>query len=124
MDAIVAAGLGSEGAGLWPVFVSSEPSAGPEEVITTYDTGGVDPLHSEVGLRRPTVQVRVRSRHYSSGWSKANSIFETLSTTYNQTYDSGRVVGFIPRGDVLYIGRDAKELRLFSVNFELIRDQS
>lgn len=123
-EAITSASLGSEGAGAWPVYVSSEPVSGPAEVITTYDTGGADPLHAEAGLRRPTVQVRVRSAQYSSGWAKANSIAEALSTTYNQTYPSGRVVGFYQRGDVMYVGRDDEDRRLFTINFELIRDQS
>jgi len=119
--AIVAAGLGTT-AGTWPVGVSREPAKAPANAITTYDTGGVDPLQLEEGLRRPTVQVRVRSAAYGAGWNKANAIYQTLGTTYGQIYGADRVVGFACRGDVFYVGRDANDRCLFTVNFELTRD--
>jgi hypothetical protein len=132
--AIVTAGLGdgvpsSPGPGpgpslTWPVYTGRQPDSDPAEVITTYDTGGRDPLQLEEGLRRPTVQVRVRSAQYTDGWQKANAIYETLGTTYGEIYGVDRVVGFAARGDVLYVGRDSKDRCLFTINFELTRDMS
>jgi hypothetical protein len=124
--AIVTAGLGTDpaSAGLWPVYTSRQPDSDPVEVITTYDTGGRDPLLTEEGLRRPTVQVRVRSAQYTDGWQKANAIYETLSTIYGEAYGTDRVVGFAVKGDVLYVGHDSKDRCLFTINFDLTRDMS
>lgn len=124
--AIVTAGLGTDPslAGQWPAYTGRQPDSDPAEVVATYDTGGRDPLQLEDGLRRPSVQVRVRSAQYTDGWQKANAIYETLGTTYGEVYTVDRVVGFAARGDVLYAGRDSKDRCLFTINFELTRDMS
>lgn len=123
--AIVAAGYGvtAPGPGDWPVFIGRQPT-GPDSVLTVYDTGGTDPLHLEAGLRRPTVQVRVRSVDYADGWTKANAIYAGLGTTWSAIYGAERVVGFVARGDILFLNRDDQDRFLFSLNFELMRDQS
>lgn len=122
-EALIDAGLATE-AGSWPCYFSRMPDSDPVDVIATFDTGGRDPLLMEEGLRRPTVQIRLRSAQYSDGWSKANAIYETLGTTYNHQYSADRVVGFAVRGDVLYVGRTSEDACLFSVNLELMRDTS
>lgn len=120
-DVMVAEGLGTLG-GAWPLSTAVEPATGPDNSLTTYDTGGLDRLLQD--LRRPSVQVRVKSNDYQVGWQKANDIMNALGTLSNYELGSDRVVGFAPLGDVLYVGRDSSSLYLFTVNFNLTRDMS
>lgn len=120
-DIMVAEGLGTL-AGTWPIGTAVEQATGEDNAMTTYDTGGLERLYYD--LRRPSVQVRVRSEQYKVGWEKANDVMRTLGALSNYGLASDRVVGFAPLGDVLYVGRDDKGRYLFTINFNLTRDMS
>ena len=126
--ALIAAEL--SGPSSWPAFVSQQPVSPPDDVLSVYDTGGGSPLQMEDGLRRPTVQVRVRSRNYQTGWDKADAIARDLvlesPMAINTAADDDPevneyVTGFFLQGDIFFAGHDSEGLFLFTVNFEMIR---
>lgn len=71
-------GLGTEGsAGSdWPAYATAEPND-PDNCVTIYDTQGMDDgrtMTDGEAWIHPGIQVRVRSKNQSVGFSKANSI--------------------------------------------------
>lgn len=101
------------------VFVGREPLS-PVECVTCYDTGGgPGPL---VDLRKPTVQVRVRSASYATGWAKANGIHETLTAPIATTSTDVDALWWSAISDVAFIGRDDHDRAIFTANYELTRD--
>ena len=97
----------------WPVAVGDELNE-PDDTITTYDTGtqssGRD-MHSGQQLEQYSVQIRVRSKLYTDGWIKANSIAKSMDEDVNvATVTIGsniyRIQAFSRRGGILSLGRD------------------
>lgn len=116
-----AAGIGTRGGSLdWSIRVGTEPME-PIRAVTVYDTGGGPPILSEIDLRTPTVQVRVRSDDYNAGWAKANDAHVALVSAGKTLHSSTATIGWFASGDILYIGRDEKNNHLFTCNFEHMR---
>jgi hypothetical protein len=91
-------------------------------VVTVYDTGGAAPTGKDgPQLRYPTIQVRVRSDDYVSGWEKADEIQRALFDTTSETTQGGINVQWVAQGDVNYIGRDDKDRPLFTSNYRMTR---
>ena len=109
------------GATGWPVCTGREPLE-PADVVTVYDTGGGAPTgKSGPQLRYPTIQVRVRSDDYVSGWEKADEIQRALFDTTSEATQGGVNVQWVAQGDVNYIGRDDKDRPLFTANYRMTR---
>jgi hypothetical protein len=103
----------------WPVYVGREPLT-PVDVVTCYDTGG--PVGPLIDLRRPSVQVRVRSANYDDGWQKINEAYEALVLPTSVSGSDVVILGWMAISDVAFIGRDDKDRAIFTVNFETLRD--
>lgn len=102
----------------WSVYVGREPIASDSLVntVTVYDTGGDAPSLIP-SIRRPTIQVRVRSDAYNAGWQKAHEAFTQLWRPTSVQVDGGKIISWVPQGDVTFIGRDDRDHSLFTVNF-------
>lgn len=104
----------------WSVYVGREPLL-PANVVTVYDTGG--PTGPLIDLRRPSVQVRVRSDDYEDGWVKANEILQTLVEPFEGvSVTDAKILMWELSSDITFIGRDDHDRPLFTVNFQILRD--
>lgn len=111
----VTGGLG--GLNPWAVYVGREPLE-PPNVVTVYDTGG-PPATVLPSIRAPSIQLRVRSEDYVTGWTKCQELYRTLVSLTSLDRPGVRVVSWVPSTDILAIGRDDADRFLFAVNFNV-----
>lgn len=106
----------------WSTFVGREPLAsdGPINCVTVYDTGGAQGILKD--LRNSSLQVRVRSSDYNSGWQKANEAYEALVNDLQSATEDATILTWVAISDVTFIGRDDGDRPLFTVNFNMLRD--
>lgn len=115
------AGIGVRGSQAdWSIHTGTEP-LNPARVVTVYDTGGAPPVLSEIDLRVPSIQVRVRSDDYELGWEKANEAHRALVEAGKTDHATTVTIGWFALGDVFHIGRDENDNHLFTCNFEMMR---
>lgn len=107
------------GLGQWAGYVGREPLK-PVDVVTVYDTGGGPNIL--VDLRVPSVQVRVRSNDYLSGWNKTNAIYQALVFPVYPLTEDGVTLQWMATSEIAYIGRNDADNVLFTCNFQLLRD--
>jgi hypothetical protein len=108
---------------VWPVHVSQEPDR-PDNVITVQDTAGRDRGRTFDGERQelPGIQVRVRSKTHTVGWSKVDGIKTALDEVFREGVSIGSyryLIWSIRRtGPPLRLGKQKpeNELDLFTVN--------
>ena len=116
-----AQGVGTfAGSGDWSIHVAREP-LDPANTVTIYDTGGPAPVHYGVGLRQPTVQVRVRAESYIAGMGKQGEIFAWLNAIQDATIGTHVYLGVHLTTDFLAIGRDDNERHLITANYQIQR---
>lgn len=117
-------GMGSDGGTDWPVYDSNEPNA-PDNVITVYDTMGMDDGRSNLDgslWAHLGAQVRVRSKGVAVGRSKAFAIRKALSQVNGRTVWIGSASYWITNvakiGQVLALGTDkpGSSRNLFTLN--------
>ncbi len=106
------------------LFVSEMPKE-PDKCAAVFDTGGYDAM-SNYDYKRPTVQVRVRGDKggYLAAHALAQSIFDLLHGSDNQTVNSTRYIGIWAEGDIMFIGYDDNRRPLLSMNFRIHRAAS
>lgn len=117
-------GTKPESAGTWPIFSTYERD-NPDNAVTVYDTAGV--VHGRHHATGDTqlhygIQVRVRAKDHSTGFDKAQDIFNELDnvdkytvTVGSSTYAVQAVTmtsSIIPLGVETVAGRR----RLFTIN--------
>lgn len=100
------------------IFISREPDE-PSEVLTVYDTGGENPDTFDQDLFRNTIQIRVKSDNYLTGYEKQKNIRLELLASVNQV--SGIIRAF-QIGGINDIGTDDKERFLFTTNYSLLME--
>lgn len=97
----------------WPIAVGDEPNE-PDNVVTTYDVGtsssGRDMVSGQQ-LEQYNIQVRIRSKLYTTGWVKINEIAKCLDEeVYLETVTVGdntyRLHSFSRRGGILSLGKE------------------
>lgn len=118
-------GQGIDGnSGNWPVFDSNEPNA-PDNVITCYDTQGMDDGRSNLDgtlWAHQGIQVRIRSTGVAVGRTKANAIRKALSEVVRRTVWIGIAQYWIQNvariGQVISMGKEkpGSNRNLFTVN--------
>ena len=115
----------------WPVFVSSEPTL-PDNMLTTYDTQGVDQGRSMLDGELYTyhgVQTRIQATDPKTGWTKVNLVRRELSRVSKKVVhlesSSYLVWSLTQIGPSLALGKMTGESKrnLFTVNALLVVKQ-
>lgn len=113
------AGFGTLGAETGEaIFVSYEPEE-PSEIITVYDTGGENPDTFDQDLLRNTIQIRVKSDNYLTGYEKQKNIRLNLLADTNPV--SGIIRAF-QIGSINSLGTDDKERFILTTNYSLLME--
>jgi hypothetical protein len=115
----------------WSINISREPME-PDNCVTVYDTGGLEPDTDELDLMHPTIQVRVRHRKlvvagidtgYELAYSKHEEIRDLLILgTPLITVDSTFVLINLVT-EISAIGRDDNDRHLLVANYSTIRQR-
>lgn len=117
-------GQGNDGGTSWPVFDSNEPNA-PDNVITCYDTQGIDDGRSNLDgtlWAHLGVQIRVRSMGVAVGRTKANAVRKALSEAIRRTVWIGTAQYWVSNvariGQVLALGKEKPDSNrnIFTLN--------
>lgn len=108
------------GSGDWAVYVGEEPAT-PDNVVTFYDTGGAF-ANPEGQFQNPTIQIRVRSRDYLAGYTKAAALRDLLILPRDFIFGDWHYSGVVLTTDVAKIGKGPNNCNLFTVNFRLGRE--
>jgi len=89
-----------------------------DNIVTVTPTGGMPPDHAfgaaDPVVRYPTIQVRVRDKSFSAGFTRTETILKLLSGY------SGVGYAIHATTDILSIGRDSNNRAEFTVNFKII----
>lgn len=105
------------------LFVSLQPST-PNDCVTVYDTPGFPPqlaFNQEERYYYPTVQVRVRSTDYSTGWKAANDIMVLLHGRGAETWNGTLYTVVYCAGGPSFLNWDENNRANFIINFNLQR---
>lgn len=100
-------------------FTGSEPDA-PDDVVTVYDTGGLNPDTDELDIERPTFQVRVRDRNYALAYARHRSIRDQLIYDEFET-DHARYALIVAETEILSLGRDDNNRFILVANYRAMR---
>ena len=105
------------------LFVGVEPTRkkGGLNVVTIYDTGGID-LSDRLAIDNDTIQFRSRNADYLDGYSKLDVIKRFLEAKESVVVNSTRYVGFWIVGGIVYIGKDDNDLFLWTLNMRIARE--
>jgi len=114
------AGIGTSGTDM---FVGDLPSTAPDFSILLLDTGGAAPVPSYTRDYKD-VQVIVRSdiEGYAAGWTKAETIKNSLLGSAPVTIGTDVFASFLMRSDITFLGYDGNRRAKFSLNFRLVID--
>lgn len=104
----------------WCINVSGLPEA-PVNAVSLQDTPGFPPLHYNLQIKRPSLQVVIRGLNYLETYSRIDSINTLLLNNFDYRTDQFVYVGADSISDVENIGKDEKGYFLFSANYTLIR---
>lgn len=107
------------------LFIGQEP-ADPDNCVTIFDTpGGAPQLTYEKGedYFYPSIQVRVRNRIYSTGWSLINDIKEFLHARSHQTINATIYEVMICSIEPALLDWDDNERARFVTTFNLQRHE-
>jgi hypothetical protein len=117
--------LAAHGVGTFPgtISVHAEPAA-PDNVVTLYDTGGLEPDTDQLDLMRPTFQVRVRNMDPAAGYVKQEQIRDLLMLPGRVVTADSTFVMITPSSDIASLGRDDNDRFLTTLNYSAIRERS
>jgi len=104
------------------LFMGREPSS-PKDCVTVFDTPGFSPYLglTSVGYEYPSVQIRVRSTKYTTGWALIEQIKNALHGRSHETWNGSLyTVIYCASGPALLDWDDSGNCR-FIVNFHLQR---
>jgi hypothetical protein len=91
----------------------------PDNCLCVYATGGFPPSHSfDSKYEQPTFQVRIRNKVAATAYDKADAVKAALDGLTEQTINSVRYISIFQMGDVMPLGKDAKNRTELTVNFE------
>lgn len=104
------------------LFIGKEP-ASPHQCVTIYDTPGKPTalnMDSSEKYYYPSVQVRVRSDQYLTGWNLINDIKEALHGRAHETWNSC-TYELIESSEASMLTWDDNERVIFIININLQR---
>ena len=109
----------------WPIFFSGEPDS-PDDVITVYDTTGIDLGRSNVTgelWANYGIQVRFRGVDQQETWKKADTLRKSMAEDVyqNRVVIDGQpylVHAFLEIGNVLTVGKETtpQKRSLYTIN--------
>jgi len=104
------------------LFVGEEP-AKPDDCVTIFDTQGFPPYLglTEQGYYYPSVQIRVRSNVYRTGYTLMNDIMVSLHGRAQETRNGTLYSVIYASGDPGLLGWDENHRCWFITNFNLQR---
>ena len=70
-------------------------------------------------LRRPYLQVRVRNKSYTEGYSQAEEVIRHLEIVHGTVNNQFEIIAITANGDILDQGRDDKNRYKFLVSFTI-----
>ena len=107
------------------LFVGKEPTK-PDDCVTIFDTGGQPPQLNLMnqGYEFPSINIRVRSRDYQTGWTMIDNIKTALHGRAQQVCnDTLYSVIYCASGPV-HMDWDENSRARFVVNFDMQRRES
>lgn len=106
----------------WALAVSKEPDI-PNQVVTVYDVGGIDP-DPKFLLDRPSVQVRIRGNpnDYVATYAKAQQVKDALLGLQRQTVNTTVYIGIWQTGDIQNLGFDDSNRPILVTNWRIVRE--
>jgi hypothetical protein len=107
------------------LFIGKEP-AKPDDCVIVFDTGGLPPQLTlgDQGYEFPSVNIRVRSRDYQTGWNLIDDIKTLLHGRAHETWnDTLYTVIYCASGPV-HLDWDENSRARFVVNFDMQRRES
>lgn len=104
----------------WSVHVGGEPTA-PNDVVTLYDTPGLEPDTDRLDIFQPTLLVRVRATNYIQGHGKQDEIRAALMLTQPIETPSSVFEHCIPTTDIFSLGRDEENRYILVCNYRARR---
>lgn len=107
------------------LFIGREKTD-PDDIVIIYDTfGGMPDLTmDQETYERPSVQIKVRSRDYSEGWTLINQIYLSLHGRAHETWN-GTIYELIRAvNSPAHFDWDERGRARFIVNFNLQRRES
>lgn len=101
------------------IHVATEPEA-PDDCVTLYDTGGLEPDTDELDIFRPTIMVKVRSKSYLTAHGRQTIIHNVFKATPIITLES-RFSGIVLASDFISVGLDESQRHAFTANYRCMR---
>ena len=104
------------------LFIGREPPE-PDDCVTVFDTPGFPPLLTlnSVGYYYPSIQIRVRTAAYMSGWDMAEAIRTVLHGKANETWNTTLYTVIYCSSGPALLDWDANGRARFIINFNLQR---
>ena len=106
------------------LFIGNEPTT-PKDCVTIFDTPGFAPQltldTSSIGYEYPSVQIRVRSINYNTGWALIEGIKTLLHGLNQETWNSTLYSHIACSSGPALLDRDDNGLFRFFVNFNINR---
>lgn len=109
------------------LFENEEPSK-PDDCVTIYDTSPYRAAYLSLDtddkvLEFPSIQVRIRNTSASAASSQAWNIKSELHGLTNQSQGGALYLGMWISSGPFSIGKDENNRSLYTVNFELVREE-
>lgn len=118
---LVSQGVGALGGTAdWAINVDYEPPS-PDNVITIYNTGGPGADTDEQNIQYPTVQIRIRSKGNTAGWTKHEEIRDILAQGAQPKVMASSNVHVLEAPDLNSLGRDENKRFLRVADYRLMR---
>lgn len=100
------------------VFRGDMPDT-PDNLVCLFQTGGGDPSHSFSAreFEEPSFQVMIRNKSFDTAISKAEAVKDALDGQTDLTINGNTYLSIFLQGDILPLGKDAKNRQAVSINF-------
>jgi len=105
------------------LFVGKEPS-NPDDCVTIYDTGGMPPqltFQQGENYYYPSIQIRVRSIDYLTGWNLVQNITTSLHGRSHETWNETLYTVIYCSSGPALLDWDGNNRVRFIVNFNMQR---
>lgn len=104
------------------LFIGREPTK-PDECVTIFDTSSIPPqlAFTDQGYEYPSVQIRVRSRVYQTGWAMIEAIKNSLHGRAQETWNGTLYSVVYCASGPVFLDWDENSRARFVVNINIQR---